>query len=113
MRITNWLKPAASTQPALNKIPAYRKDLLYISHEDPSRRSHGFGQRYTVTISDKSASLEQDIPDDQSTIYSMLPAKLASLPGDIGPLGYFPTYSGMTDQQRGRYLGWLCDVTTP
>lgn len=111
MGITNWLKSAPSTQPALNKIPPYRKELLYISHEDPSRRSHGFGLQYTITISDKGTSVDQDIPDDPSTIYSMLPATAASAPGGIGPLGYFPSYSGMTNEQRGRYLGWLCDVT--
>lgn len=113
MGITNWLKPATSTQPALNKIPPYRKELLYISHEDPSRRGHGFGLQFTITVSDKGGAVEQDIPDDPSTIYSMLPATLASSPGDIGHLGYFPSYSGMTDEQRGRYLGWLCDVTAP
>lgn len=111
MRITNWLKPVDSTQPALNKIPPYRKELLYISHEDPRHRSHGFGLQYTMRLTDKGPKLERDIPDDPSTIYSMLAATAAS--SHIEPLGYYPSYSEMTDEQRGKYLGWLCDVTAP
>ena len=110
MGLTNWLKPAATTQPAINRIPPYRKELLFISYEKP--RGHGFGLQYTINISDRGGvALKREIPDDPSTIYSMLPAAMPSSLESVPPLGYFPSYSAMTAEQRGRYLSWLSDVT--
>lgn len=100
----------ATSQPAINKIPPYRKELLYISHEKP--KGHGYGLQLTISISDDgNVGLNRDIPDDPSTIYSKLRAVDPKHPDRVTKLSYFPSYSGMTPEQRGLYLRWLYDVT--
>ncbi len=97
-------------QPAINGIPSYRKELLFISHDEPS--GHGFGLQFKISMSDcGNVGLNQEIPDDPSTIYSALSAVDPSPQEDVPKLSYFPSYSGMTPAQRGLYLRWLSDVT--
>lgn len=110
MSIFNKLIPRTRTQPAINKIPPYRKKLLFISHDKP--QGHGFGLQFTISITDHGdVGLKQDVPDDPSTIYSMLQAVDPLSPKNVPRLYYFPSYSEMTPEQRGSYLRWLCDVT--
>ncbi len=110
MSLFNKLIPRETKQPAINKIPPYRKKLLFISHDKP--RGHGFGLQFTISISDHGdVGLNQDVPDDPSTIYSRLPAVDPSSPENVPKLSYFPSYSEMTPEQRGLYLRWLYDVT--
>lgn len=95
---------------AINKIPRYRTDLLFISNESP--RSHGYGLEYTISISDSgNFEMNQEIPDDPSTIYSSLKAVDSENPDKISKLPYYPSYSQMQPEQRGLYLRWLNDVT--
>lgn len=99
-----------TTQPAINGIPPYRKELLFISHDKPS--GHGFGLQFTISISNHgNVGLHQEVPDDPSTIYSTLPPVDPSSQEDVPKLSYFPSYSEMTPAQRGIYLRWLYDVT--
>jgi len=110
MSLFNKLIPRSPQQPAINKIPPYRKKLLFISHDKP--RGHGFGLQLTISISDNgNVGLDQEVPDDPSTIYSLLPAVDPSYPENVQKLSYFPSYSDMTPEQRGLYLRWLYDVT--
>lgn len=106
--LTNLIRRTA-TQPAINGIPAYRKELLFISHEKPS--GHGFGLQFTLSVSNGDVDLHQEVPDDPSTIYSTVSAVYPSPEEDVPKLSYFPSYSEMTPTQRGVYLRWLCDVT--
>jgi hypothetical protein len=56
--------------------------------------------------------VNSDAPDDPSTIYARLPVRES--PGTSVPsLGYYPSYSEMIPEQRGLYLGWLCDTSRP
>ena len=104
------LAPRCDNLPAVSTIPAYRKALLFLSHENPS--NHGFGLQISITISDVgNVGLENEVPDDPSTIYSVLPAVDAERPDDVAKLSYFPSYSRMEPEQRGKYLRWLYDVT--
>jgi len=110
MSLFNKLIPRATKEPAINKIPPYRKKLLFISHDKP--RGHGFGLQFTISISDRgNVGLNQEVPDDPSTIYSTLAAEDPSSQEDVPKLSYFPSYSEMTPDQRGMYLRWLYDVT--
>ncbi len=55
--------------------------------------------------------INQEAPDDPSTIYAVLPAIDPSSPNNVEKLSYFPSYSEMNPEQRGLYLRWLYDVT--
>lgn len=110
MSFLNKLIPRKQINPAINKIPPYRKELLLISYENP--KGHGFGLQFTISISDSGdIGLNQEIPDDPSTIYAVLPAMDPLNPEKVEKLSYFPSYSGMNSEQRGIYLRWLYDVS--
>ncbi|HUW46441.1 MAG TPA: TerB N-terminal domain-containing protein [Dehalococcoidia bacterium] len=110
MSLLNSLILRTTKQPAINRIPPYRKELLFISHDKPS--GHGFGLQFTISVSNHgNVGLHQEVPDDPSTIYSTLPAVDPSPQEDVPKLSYFPSYSEMTPAQRGVYLRWLYDVT--
>lgn len=110
MSLLNKLIPRKKTNPAINKIPPYRKELLFISYDKP--KGHGFGLQFTVSVSETgNVDLNQEVPDDPSTIYAVLPALDPSSSGNVEKLSYFPSYSEMNPEQRGLYLRWLYDVT--
>jgi len=94
------------TQLAIGGIPPYRKDLLFITDDEPPR-STAF---MTLTIT-ADGELTQSTKDP-STIYKALPVS-PKIPNEIPKLGYFPSYAGMTPDQRAVYLNWLRDVTSP
>lgn len=104
-------KPIAKKNtPEVKKIPEYRKELLFISNESP--KSHGYGLEYTISISDSgSFEMNKEIPDDPSTIYSILKAVDSENSDKVPKLPYYPSYSQMKPEQRGLYLRWLYDVT--
>ena len=98
-----------TTQPAIIKIPLYRRKLLFISHDKPP--GHGLRLQFTVSISAQGeVGLNENIPDDPSTIYSVLAAIDPKRVEDVPKLSYFPSYSEMHPEQRGLYLRWLHDV---
>ena len=110
MSLLNKLVPRKKTNPAINKIPPYRKEILFISYDKP--KGHGFGLQFTISISEAGdVGLNQEVPDDPSTIYAVLPAVDPSSPDNVEKLSYFPSYSEMSPEQRGLYLRWLYDVT--
>jgi len=110
MSLLNKLFPRKKTSPAINKIPPYRKKLLFISYDKP--KGHGFGLQFTISLSESGkVGLNQEVPDDPSTIYAVLPAIEPSSPDNVEKLSYFPSYSEMNPEQRGLYLHWLYDVT--
>lgn len=110
MSLLSKLIPRKQTNPAINKIPPYRKELLFISYEKP--KGHGFGLQFTISISEAGdVGLNQEVPDDPSTIYAVLPAIDPPSPDKVEKLSYFPSYSEMNPEQRGLYLRWLYDVS--
>lgn len=106
----------------LTSIPAYRRELLYISNDLDTRPNYTVSAR--IVISFKPAApppAPLDIfgnrlhPDEPSIIYARLPIVLPSPPGrGAGGEGdkfpYAPTYRGLTPAQRGHYLAWLINV---
>ena len=92
------------------KIPPYRKKLLFVSNGKP--RGHGWGLSLKfVTSPSGEVSAEIAEPDDPSTIYEMLPVHKPRA-DDVAPkLGTFPSYSAMTEEQRAIYGQWLCDIS--
>jgi len=103
------LMAGSNNLPAIIKIPPHRRKLLFISHERP--RGHGFGLQFTISISAQGDfDLNKEVPDDPSTIYSMLPIVDPKSVEYVPKLSYFPSYSEMHPEQRGLYLRWLYDV---
>lgn len=98
--------------PVLARIPAHRIKLLFLSTEEPS--GHGVGLNISINLDGDGQfkiNSSRRCPDDPSTIYSRLPVHE---PGTaVDPLGYYPNYSEMTPEQRGKYLRWLCDTARP
>ena len=101
-----------STLAALTGIPPHRKELLFVSHRQP--RGHGFGLEISISVA-ADGEIESNIvdPDDPSTIYECLAIRRPKEGFEVPKLPYFPSYSGMTPEQRGLYLGWLRDISKP
>lgn len=96
--------------PALVKIPPHRKKLLFISSGEP--RGHGYGMQISFTLSlNGDVSTANDEPDDPSTIYASLPVHKPKADDAVPKLGYYPSYSAMTSEQRAVYGQWLCDIS--
>jgi hypothetical protein len=92
------------------KIPPYRKKLLFVSNGMP--RGHGYGlQLKFVTSPSGEINAEVAEPDDPSTIYAVLSVNKPRADDVVPKLGYFPSYSAMTEEQRAIYGQWLCDIS--
>jgi hypothetical protein len=103
---------AIQKTPAFSKIPPHRLRLLFISGGIP--RGHGYGVQISVSISPSGdVKMSNEEPDDPSTIYSTLPIREPTALNSIPSLPYFPSYSGMTPEQRALYLRWLCETSQP
>lgn len=94
----------------LQRIPERRLRLLYISNDRPPANA---GSSMSITISiDGSGGIGAEDPVEPSTIYTGLPITWPAPEAEqAGPLGYFPSYVGMSPDQRGAYLSWLQDTT--
>ncbi len=84
-------------------------DLIFISNKDPSDIS--FGLSISISIYDGEIKFHNNENDDPSTIFLKLPIKKPNRPDSIERLGYYPSYAGLTPEQRWVYLTWLQDVT--
>jgi len=111
MRIKDFFPSIMKKSPAIQGIPEYRKNLLFISHKKP--KAHGFGMNITISLNGgDGVAIAQDCVDP-STIYSKLPSHDPRKNEEVDKLSYFPSYSGMTPTQRGLYLRWLGDISVP
>ncbi|BEG74465.1 TerB N-terminal domain-containing protein [Achromobacter xylosoxidans] len=97
---------------ALPGIPANRKALLHLSNEWPAEGAAS-PLSFTLTLTEDQ-NVEVSGPEEPSTIYAPLPVSWpAPSEESVAKLGYFPSYAGMSPDQRGVYLSWLQDVTRP
>lgn len=97
---------------ALRHIPANRRRLLFLSTGEPSA---GAANPLTITLSlNEHGDVDLTGPAEPSTIYALCPVTWPAPAEDkVTKLGYFPSYAGMTPDQRGVYLAWLEDVRRP
>ena len=93
------------------EVPDRTAKLLFVSHEpSPSHRS-GIGISISLDLFDGHIYVESLSPDEPSTIYA---AMVIGHPHDatlVPPPDYFPSYAGLTPEQKWIYLNWLTDVT--
>lgn len=82
-----------------NSIPPDVKDLLFISDKPTV-----WNKTQNVPI-----SFELSSDFEPSEIITSLPVRQ----GNESPLGYYPSYSEMSPEQRFKYLSFLTDITNP
>lgn len=93
------------------RIPAHRQALLLIGSGKPSTSYF----RISIGVNE-AGELEAKLndPSDPSAIYPGLPVSGAlGADASVAPPSYFPSYAGLTAEQRCIYLEWLQDVTQP
>ncbi|MFG0231778.1 TerB N-terminal domain-containing protein [Achromobacter sp. 413638] len=97
---------------ALPHIPAGRRNLLFLSTDEPAS---GAANPLSITLSlNEHGDVDLTGPAEPSTIYASSPVTWPAPAEDqVTKLGYFPSYAGMTPDQRGVYLAWLQDVRRP
>ena len=85
--------------------------LLYISDDLAPDAGFGVGLSIRVGIYDGEVHIDQLSPNEPSTIYTALPVRRPSDPTAVPRPPYYPSYAGLSPEQRWVYLNWLTDVT--
>ena len=95
------------------KVPDRTAKLLFVSH-DPAPSPHsGIGISLTINIHDGEIRVENLSPDEPSTIYTAMPIRRPHDPSIVPRPPYYPSYAGLTLEQKWIYLSWLTDVSQP
>lgn len=95
------------------QVPHRTAKLLFISHDPAPSHSSGYSLTVTLDMFDGEFTVELLSPDEPSTIYTAMPLKRPPDPAIIPRLPYFPSYAGLSPDQKWVYLNWLTDVTQP
>lgn len=81
--------------------------LLYLSDEDPNTVSSGFGIGILISFIDGQPEIGTLSPSEPSTIYVRMPIKDPPNEKEVPSPGYYPTYAGLSPEQKWIYLSWL------
>ncbi len=94
-------------------FPARTARLLFLS--DPNSRNSNFGLSIKISVDTLNGEVKsEEMPrDDPSTIFTEMPVQKPTFINDIPHPGYYPTYLGLTPDQKWIYLNWLRDITQP
>lgn len=93
------------------EVPDRTAKLLFVSHEpSPSHRT-GIGISISLDLFDGHIHVESLSPDEPSTIYTAMVIRRPPDATLVPPPDYFPSYAGLTPEQKWIYLNWLADVT--
>jgi hypothetical protein len=94
-------------------VPNRTAKLLFISDEPASSYRSGIGVSISFNISDGEVHIKSLSPDEPSTIYTVMPIRRPANPELIPRPDYFPSYAGLSPEQKWIYLNWLTDITQP
>jgi hypothetical protein len=94
-------------------FPARTARLLFFSDSDPRNSNFGLSIKISVDILNGEIKSEEMPRDDPSTIFTKMPLQKPTFINDIPHPSYFPTYAGLTPDQKWIYLNWLRDITQP
>jgi len=87
--------------------------LLFVSDESHPKVPSGMSISIKIEFIGDTVKVI-DVPDvEPSTIYTKLPFRKPSLPNNTPPPSYYPTYAGLTPEQKWVYLNWLKDISQP
>jgi hypothetical protein len=93
------------------KIPARTKELLYISFYEPPTESFRCGMPINITFDILTGEVKlKEFSLEPSTIYIKMPIRNPN-GFDIPRPSYYPTYAGLSPEQKWIYLNWLKDIT--
>jgi hypothetical protein len=95
------------------RLPRRTAALLYVSDEHPDSVSSGLGIGITITFIDGQPEVRTLSPSEPSTIYLKMSVKKPTNEQGIPGPGYYPTYAGLSAEQKWIYLNWLRDVVKP
>jgi len=87
------------------------QDLLFISDKELGNISVGPSLCISISFYDGEIKFDTNDSDDPSTIFLKLPIRQPTRADSVEPLGYYPSYAGLSPEQRWIYLNWLQDVT--
>ncbi len=99
-----------SVRSGLFSIPPRTRQLLFVSDEDPNLVHHGPGISLTLDFSGGGVLVTELPTTEASTIFTRLTVRRPAEPSSVPRPNYFPTYAGLTPEQRWVYLSWLSDV---
>lgn len=95
------------------KIPQNIQSLLWFA-DGPFKNISLESEQRTVDVSEKIRIVYTiSLHEEPSVIFSDLPIDLNSTVDSNESIGYYPTYKGLTPQQRYNYVKWLCDTRQP
>jgi len=92
-------------------VPERTSRLLYVSDEDPGRVSQTFGNVLTINIIGGQIKVNNLSENEPSTIFNKLLVRKPSNPDEIPRPDYYPTYAGLTPEQKWIYLNWLSQIS--
>ncbi|HLE04652.1 MAG TPA: TerB N-terminal domain-containing protein [Anaerolineales bacterium] len=95
------------------ELPDRTAKLLFVSRDPAPTPQSGLGISFTIDILDGKIHVEDLSPDEPSTMYTAMPIRRPPHPSIIPRPPYYPSYAGLTPEQRWIYLNWLTDVTKP
>lgn len=90
----------------LGRIPEHRRRLLFVSFGNLPAAS----KKIIPKEVNRRGSFQTGFSFEPSEIFLELPVSPAKIGETVPPLGYFPTYQGMTPNQRFAYIDWLSDT---
>jgi len=95
------------------RLPPRTASLLYVSDEDPNTVSSGFSIGITITFIGGQPEVKTLSPGEPSTIYVRMLIKEPPDEKEVPRPNYYPTYAGLSPEQKWIYLSWLRDIVTP
>lgn len=93
------------------KIPPRTAELLFLSADDPATATSGLTISISVDLGAGQVTTTDLGPSEPSTIYLHLPVRRPTDVSQVPRPPYYPTYVGLTPEQRWVYLSWLTDVS--
>ncbi len=91
-------------------VPGFTRSLLFVSDEDPAEASYWGGLSIRLNLDSGEVLSTILALTEPSTIFTRLPIRRPREPAAVEPPGYYPTYGGLSTEQRWVYLSWLEDV---
>src|SRR5882724_6303454 len=88
------------------RLPPRTASLLYVSDEDPNTVSSGFSIGIMISFIDGQPEVKTLSPSEPSTIYVRMPIKEPADKKEVPRPDYYPTYAGLSQEQKWIYLNW-------
>jgi hypothetical protein len=107
---TNAIIPVKGSEIVTNSRTA---KLVFTSNEDPNNVSFGHGISISYNMVGGGVKVTKINPDEPSTIFLRLQVRKPLNKDEIERPSYYPTYAGLSPEQKWIYLNWLRDISSP